>query len=608
MFRDIRKNKFFNRRTFFVGGAQAGLSAILVARLGYLQIIKHEEYSIQSDSNSIKPIIRPAGRGIVFDRNGKPLTENKDNYSLYLYLEDKKDIDKLVENLASTLDLDEIAQKQFYEKITKAKRRSMISLLSNISWDDVARLEANSYKLPGTSIESGVIRSYPYAYETAHCVGYVSLPNEKEINDNEKNLFMHPAFRLGKSGLERSFDDHLRGKYGVKYVEVNAFERPIRTISTRDAVIGSDLRLTIDLELQKLATKLMQEKSGSIVLMDVKSGEILTYVSSPSFDPNNFVEGISQEYWGQLNQDPRKPLSNKPISAIYPPGSTFKLMVALAALENGFNPASRFSCPGYFQYGKRRFHCWEEKGHGAMDMLNGIKHSCNVYFFNVANQIGFEKIAEVAKRFGYGEKFDISMYGSRSGTVPNEEWKKRVFKQPWVGGDTLNAAIGQGFVLSTPLQMAVIASRMANGGIPIKPYLIKNHNTQKQFEELRNYKLIKNDNHLNLVLEGMNKVVNEPGGTAYYRRIIEAGFEMAGKTGTSQVISKRESEMTRAEIAMNANQNHAIFVGFAPVSNPKFAVSVVVEHGKSGSGAAAPIAHDLLLEAQRIYKEKEIFL
>jgi penicillin-binding protein 2 len=319
-------------------------------------------------------------------------------------------------------------------------------------------------------------------------------------------------------------------------------------------------------------------------------------------DPNNFVEGVSKEYWQQLNENPDKPLNNKPISALYPPGSTFKLMVALAALENGFNPNTHIFCNGSYKFGRRTFHCWKEGGHGLLDLMGAIKNSCNVYFFAVANQIGYEKFTEMAKRFGYGEKFDISLYGAKSGTVPSDEWKRKYLQEPWVGGDTLNTAIGQGFVLATPLQMAMVTARIANGGVPIKPYLVRNHNIFKQYDALKDEPLVK-DSHLKFVQEGMRRVVNEVGGTAYFRRIDAKGFEMAGKTGTSQVISKREREMSKVE--NETLGNHAIFVGFAPVKDPKYAISVVVEHGGGGALAAAPIARDILMEAQGLSPQKQ---
>ncbi|OFW79937.1 MAG: penicillin-binding protein 2 [Alphaproteobacteria bacterium RIFCSPLOWO2_01_FULL_40_26] len=597
MLRDIRKNKIFNRRVFLLGAGQSALAGALILRLGYLQLWKHEEYSVQSDSNRIKPMINPAPRGTVFDRHGLPLTKNDNNFRLFLYLDKKRNTDELIAKLAQILDLSAQDKEMFLAKVKNSRRKSVISLIDNLGWDDLARIETNSHLLSGISIESGIIRRYPYPLETAHFLGYVSLPSEKEIDENEQALFMSPDFRVGKAGIEKTFDEALRGKYGVKYVEVNAHEIPLRTLSVKPTIDGSRISLTIDFPLQKFVAERIKNDAASVVVMDVKTGEILAYASSPSFDPNRFVEGISKEYWQELNDDLRKPLNNKPISALYPPGSTFKLMVVLAALESGFNPATRVYCNGYYRLGRRVFHCWKEEGHGTLDLMGGIMHSCNTYFFTVANQIGYEKFTEMARRFGYGEKLDISLYGARSGLVPSDEWKRKVFNQPWVGGDTLNTAIGQGNVLATPLQMALVTARIANGGVPIKPYLVRNHNIYKQFDELKNEPLIKNS-FIKFVQEGMNRVVNEPGGTAYGKRIAIKGFEMAGKTGTSQVISKREKEMSKAEA--DANANHAIFVGFAPVHDPKYSISVVVEHGKSGSMTAAPIGKDVMMKVQGV--------
>jgi penicillin-binding protein 2 len=597
--RDIRKNKIFTRRALILGAAQSTLASALVVRLGYLQFAKHKEYTIQSDSNRIKPLINPAPRGTIVDRNGIELTKNNGNYRLLLYSDRRTNSEELVEKLSQILDLSEEQKSTFLAKIKNSRRKSIISLMDNLGWDDLSRIETNSYRLLGASIESGIIRRYPFPDETAHIIGYVSAPSEKEIDENEPNLFMHPDFRIGKFGLEKSFDEALRGKYGVKYVEVNAHEIPLRTLSIKTASEGSRLHTTIDFPLQKFVTERIKDVVASVVTMNVKTGEILSCNSSPTFNPNNFVEGVSKDYWNELYSNPRKPLNNKPITATYPPGSIFKLMVALAGLEAGFNPATKVHCNGSYRMGRRVFHCWKDGGHGTLDLMNGIMHSCNVYFFTLANQIGYEKFTEMARRFGYGEKMDISLHGSKSGNVPSDEWKRKVFNQGWVGGDTLNTSIGQGSVLATPLQMAVITSRIANGGIPIKPYLIKNHNISRQFDELKFQPLIK-ESHIKFVQEGMRRVVNEAGGTAYGKRIDFKGFEMAGKTGTSQVISKREKEMTKAENLANAN--HAIFTGFAPVRDPKYAVSVVVEHGGSGSGAAAPIARDVMMEAQGLNK------
>jgi penicillin-binding protein 2 len=602
--RDLRKNKIFSRRALIIGSIKSSLILALTTRLSYLQIFKHQEYSIRSDSNSIKPIINPAPRGIIYDRSGIILAYNNNNYRLLLYLENKKNLEELINELCIILALPQ-KKELFLSKVKNARRRSIISLLDNLSWDDLAKIEVNSYRLPGISIGSGNIRHYPFPFETASFLGYVSLPSEKEIDENEQKLFMHPDFRVGKGGVEKSFDEILRGKYGVKYVEVNSLDVPIRTLSVKDPIEGSKLHLTIDIELQKFITARLKNEAAASVVMDVKTGEIISYVSMPSFDPNNFVEGISRQYWSQLFNDEAKPLSNKPISATYPPGSTFKLMVALAGLENGFDPKKKIICNGHFEYGKRIFHCWKEGGHGSVNMADAIMHSCNVYFFTLGSSLGIQKIAPLASRFGYGEKFDISLYGAKTGNIPTEEWKRKVFNQPWVGGDNLNTAIGQGFILATPLQMALITARIANGGVPIKPYLVKNHNIKTQYQDLSSQKLVK-DSHLKVILEGMNLVVNKAGGSAFGSRITVKGLEMAGKTGTSQVISKRSSELSRHQSLINNIQNHAIFVGFAPVSAPKYAVSVVIEHGKSGSKAAAPVGRDILLKAQMINKIGEV--
>lgn len=599
MLRDIRKNKVFSRRSLVLGAAQSGLAGILVLRLGYLQLWKHKEYSVQSDSNRIKPVINPAPRGKVFDRYGFPLTSNDSNFRLLLYLDKKRNANELIDKLDEILDLSKKKRALFLSKIKNARRRSIISLIDNLGWDDLSRIESNAHLLPGISIESGIIRRYPYPFETAHFLGYVSLPSEKESDANDQVIFMHPDFRIGKFGLEKTFDESMRGKYGVQYVEVDVHELPLRTLSTKEVTEGSRLNLTIDLHLQRFVTERIKNDVASVVVMDVKTGEILSMASSPSFNPNNFVEGISSKYWKELNTNPDKPLNNKPLSALYPPGSTFKLMVALSALENGFDPKTKFRCNGSYRLGRRTFHCWKKGGHGTLDMVGGIMHSCNVYFFNVAKQIGYEGFTEMARRFGYGNKIDINLQGSKFGLVPSDEWKQKVYKEPWVGGDTLNTAIGQGMLLATPLQMALVTARIANGGVPIKPHLVKNHDLDKQYKKLKSEPLVSED-HLKLIHEGMNRVMNVPGGTAYAKRISAKGFEMAGKTGTSQVISKREDEMSKYEAKTHAN--HAIFVGFAPVHDPKYAISVVVEHGGSGSATAAPIAKDVMMEVEGLNK------
>lgn len=602
MFRDIRKNKIFNRRILIVTAGQAALTGALVSKLGFLQLYKHKDYSIQSDSNSIEPIFRAAQRGVVYDRNDVALTQNQERYQLFLYIESRKSALKFIDTLGDVLNAGPRTRIAILKKASKARRRSTILLMDDLSWNDLSRIESSLYKLDGAMIERQVVRSCLFPYEMAHVVGYVSLPGKKDI-ENAKDLkpvFLSPGFRIGRSGVEKIYDEYLRGKYGVKYVEVNALDRPIRIISEKEPSAGNALATTIDLELQKFAFNRLNGKVASATVLDVKSGEVLACVSTPSFDINQFSQGISQKYWDQLNNDKRLPMHNRALSAIYPPGSVFKIMTALAALEDGYDANHIVNCKGHTQYGNRRLHCWKKEGHGKLNLTQAIEKSCNIYFFELAQSLGIDKINAVAQRFGYGENVEVELEGVSVGNLPTDKWKRKVFGQGWVGGDTLNCAIGQGFVLATPFQIALAMARFANGGHRIKPYFIKSAKSVDQIANGEAKKIIKNESHFELINQGLNNVVNHKGGTAYYRRITQKGFEMAGKTGTSQVISKRDDEMSRSELKLRANKNHAIFAGYAPASDPKYAISVVVEHGGSGSATAAPVARDVLLKAQEL--------
>ena len=601
MRRDYQKNRLFNRRSVILGGIRSFLSALLVTRLSYLQIIKHKEYSTKSDRNRIRKIVQPAPRGVIYDRNKKSLVYNVKSYRLLLYLEDKRNVKQTIEQLAKILEFDEVAKEKLFTKLTHSRSKSVVALIDNLSWEDLSKIEVNSYRLPELSIESAPSRFYPFALQTAHLLGYVSMPNDKEISNNrqEQTLFMHPNFRVGKSGVEKSFDKYLRGQYGVKYSEVNAFGLPIRDISKVASKTGPDLMLTIDIELQRFIYEKVANLSASVVVLDVKTGEILALNSTPTFDPNVFSEGISQEYWQELRSNEGKPLNNKPLSAYYPPGSVFKLMVALAALENGFDRKTTYRCSGHQKFGRRTFHCWEEKGHGVLDLQGAIKHSCNIYFFNTAQSIGIDKITAMARKFGYEQAFTADLQEIKPHKLPSDEWKRKVYHQPWVGGDTLNSAIGQGFVLASPIQIAVATARICNGGIPIVPYLVKNGESYNQYKKLKD-KPIVNPEFLEYVKGGMYRVMNEGGGTAFGSRITDKDFEIAGKTGTAQVISKREKEMSAVE--MKLRQNHAIFTGFGPFNDPRYCVTVFVEHGGAGSRTAAPIGKAIFEQIRQLEK------
>ncbi len=597
MHRDYRKNKLFHRRAFILTAIRSFLGGLLIFRLGYLQIGKHKEYSTKSDKNRIKTTLVPSLRGVVFDRNQKILVKNRKNYRLILHTQNKLHINNTIKELSNILDLDSNQTDQLLQKISKNSKKPTISLIDNLSWNDLAKIEVNSYKIPSISIEKSPVRHYPLPFATAHIIGYVSTPSEKEITIENQNLFMHPNFKIGKRGIEKSFDEYLRGQFGIKHSEINAFGVNIRDISEKDSIKGQDLSLTIDADLQKFIFDKISNKTASAVVMNVKTGEILSMVSTPSFNSNNFIEGFSQEYWQELTTNIEKPLNNKPITANYPPGSVFKLIVALAALEHKINPKKKIRCNGKHRLGNRIFHCWKDSGHGLLDMQGAIKHSCNIYFFNLAKELGIDNITQIAKKFGYGEIFDLDLQKITIAELPSDNWKKRIFNEKWVGGDTLNTAIGQGFMLASPIQITVATARIANGGIRIIPHIIKNKNLYTQYQALKEKPITSKEN-IEYIRKSMYNVVNERNGTAYYSRIKNKDFKMAGKTGTSQVISKREKNMTEEE--KRNNKNHALFTAFAPFHDPKYAITVVIEHEGSGSRSAAPIAKDILEKIQEL--------
>jgi penicillin-binding protein 2 len=567
----------------------------VVARLAYLQLFKNKEYSIRSDKNRIKLVTHPAPRGDIYDRNNIALTKNNKNYKLLLYPRNKSRTKDLITKITNILQLTNRQVNNIIQKIEKNKSYlGAITLIENIKWDDLSRLEVNKYKLKDTAIEVGINRHYSFPYENSHITGYVSLPTKSEINGKNEQIYNHPDFRTGKSGIEKKFDDKLRGEYGVRYVEINAYGIPIQTLSHTKSSQGSNIYLTIDNELQKKSYDLLKNNKSSLILLDIHSGEILSYISTPSFDPNLFSAGIVDEDWKKLINNPDKPLNNRPITALYPPASTFKLMSTIAALEDGFNPKEKINCNGSFKVGNRIFKCWKEEGHGKLNLEDAIKHSCNVYFYKIAQEIGFSKIANVAQRFGYEMDFNLNIGSSLKGNIPTPDWKMRRFGKKWVGGDDINAGIGQGYVLANPMQIALSTARIANNGKNIIPTIIKDRNLIQNNLNLPEFNLA-NQNHLEFLQKSMSKVVNEKGGTAYYRRIREKNFQMAGKTGTAQVVSGIK------ENDQNSKKDHAIFTAFAPIHKPKFAISVIIENVGFGSTYAAPIARDILLATQKKY-------
>lgn len=598
------KARISNRRLIIIFSIQMFLFLVLIIRLMCLQIFSYDRYVGMSEDNRIKTFIIPPLRGHILDRNGLKLTENQKNYRVLLYQNKSGNFD-VINKLSQVLNLSSAELEKVMKKIEKNKDQPIISVLDNVDWEDLVKIEANSYMLDGIVIENGYIRYYPYATTFSHVIGYVNSPIKEEIEKQKelknKELLLSPDYKIGRSGMEKLFNSSITGINGFKKLEVNALSVPIREISVRPSTEGQNLQLTIDYNLQKFVEDRMKDLQGAVIVMNVKTGEILAMVSTPTFDGNKFVEGISNEYWDELNNNPAKPLNNKAVSAIYPPGSTFKLITAIAALESGWSEDKEIECRGSLVLNRSRtLHCWEKKGHGVINMIEAIKYSCNIYFSRVGLFAGIENIYKTAIDFGIGENFDIDVLNKKVGNVPNKDWKRKVFNDVWVTGDTINVSIGQGFLTVTPLELVVMVARIANGGYKVEPFIIANSPTAQKNKDIFLSPPMVSQQTINTVKKGMHGVVNDSDGTAYWSRIREKGFEMSGKTGTAQVIAKeklQEMEDNNEEVETKF-KHHALFVAFAPFEDPKYAISVVVEHGSSGSGAAAPVARDVLLFAQ----------
>jgi len=476
-----------------------------------------------------------------------------------------------------------------------------LEIKDNLSWEDVAKIEVNLADLPGVGIDVGEIRNYPLGEATAHLIGYVGAVNKSELT-GDKTLSL-PGFRIGKTGIEKTFDKTLRGIAGTSTVEVNVLGREVRELQHDQGQQGQRISLSIDAELQRLTQQRLSEtKSASAVIMDSKTGAIYALASHPSFDPNLFIRGISAEKWEELLANPAYPLTNKAVGGQYPPASTFKMVTALAALEHGvINGGTTVHCPGHYEYGGDRFYCWKTSGHGSVNLQDALAKSCDTFFYKISTDIGIERIADMARRLGLGQKYNFDLREERPGLIPDKDWKVGHFGNFWKPGETVVASIGQGYMQATPLQLAVMTSRMVNGGYAVKPWVV-GYSGEDNLERETWPSMGFHQYHLNLVLRGMNKVVNHPDGTAYDSRIIEKAMSMGGKTGTAQV--KRITREERAQGIRNEDlpwkfRHHALFVGYAPVSDPRYVCSVVVEHGGGGSAVAAPIAKDLLTATQK---------
>lgn len=602
MHKDSERHKQFNRRTVILAGGKLALLSVLVGRMYYLQVVESKRYQTLADRNRINLRLLPPPRGRIVDRYGTPIAVNQINYRVVLNLETTMDVEETLRALGSIINIGEGERRRIMRDISRKPSFVPVTVRENLNWDKVARIEVNAPDLPGVEIDEGQSRHYPFGKDTAHVLGYVAPVSEGETTGDP--LLKLPGFRIGKDGIEKFYDLSLRGVGGNSQVEVDAFGRVIRELSRKEGQPGSEVALTIDVELQKFVSRRLAGQSAAAVVIDVHAGDILSLVSTPGFDPNAFNKGLSENEWRALLSNPRAPLTNKAISGLFSPGSTFKMVVALAALEKGaITPESSFFCSGSIKLGNAVFHCWKKGGHGTVQLAKGIIQSCDVYFYEIAKRTGIDHIAKMARRLGLGRKLGLDLPSEQAGLIPTRDWKRKTYGIPWQQGETLIAGIGQGYILATPLQLAVMTAKMVNGGIGVKPRLTAAEGESGDPDTLPGNDLGLLPEHLRLVREAMVSVVNSPMGTAYKARIKEPGFEMGGKTGTVQVrrITKAERELgiIKNEDLPWKQRDHAIFVGFAPASAPRYAAAVVIEHGGSGSKVAAPIARDILLETQR---------
>ncbi len=590
------RQKVFSRRAVFLGAAQLGAFGILASRLYYLQVLEADQYTLLADENRINYRLLPPLRGNIVDRFGQVVASNRENLQVMVVPEESPN---LKETLSRVSEIVPLPDSQVLKVTNRAKRQRSfvpITVMENITWQQFSQINVHSPQLPGVVPQMGATRQYHYGPDLAHVIGYVATANENEAYGEP--LLLMPGFHIGKSGVEKALDLDLRGQAGSLKVEVNAGGRVIRQLDMSPATPGAETVLTVDLEIQRFAMERLKGESAATVLMDVMTGEVLALASAPGFDPNEFVGGIRQNLWQTLIKDQYKPLMNKAIRGQYPPGSTFKMIVALAALEHGvIKPRETVRCYGRYRFGGHNFHCWKRGGHGRMNMRNGIKQSCDVYFYEVARRLGIDRIAEMAEKLGLGQTLGFEITGAKPGVVPSTGWKRAHLSEPWYPGENLVAGIGQGYVLTTPLQLAVMAARIANGGLAVEPRIVRAAG-DRLLVPPSPPRVDINPSHLALIRDAMDGVVNEPGGTARRSQIDVEGLKMAGKTGTSQV-----RRITAAERARGVRKNHqlpwhqrdhALFVAFAPVDEPRYAISVIVEHGGGGSRAAAPIAKDIM--------------
>ena len=626
----FKKLNTVNRRMFIISAAKVVVFTGIIARLFSLQVNENKKYLTLSDKNRLREWRLPPVRGKFFDYFGNVIAGNLKVYQLHVIPEQVENFKYLMLRLKDILELDEKQFSKIIKKKNSQKPWETLIISENLSWDQFSKINFYLHELVGAKPVLSVARSYPFEQTYTHVLGYVAQASEKDLINNETIKKNHvPGLRVGKIGLEKTFENDLLGTNGVQRYEVNAYGKRINQLDHREGQKGKNIRLTLDTEVQKLSNELLAERSGSISVMDIYTGEIIAMHSSPSFNPNLFLYGISTKEWKEIRENPLKPLLNKTVSGLYSPGSTIKPIVALSALENDvISPNQKVYCTGKMEMYGHTYHCWKEKGHGTMNLRNAIKQSCDIYFYETARKLGVDRLNLTALKFGLGEQvLNGTLANEKKGLIPSTKWKKENLGSGWVLGETLITGIGQGYVQTTPLQLCLMTAQLANGGFKIYPRITVDDNQEslenikykmsqnafKQEEKEYNSPIRKVEKFLNIgekkylplyrnpenvkfVLEAMFASTNEVMGTSYGSRIEDLKYQFAGKTGTAQV--KKITEKAR-ELDLHISQipyeerDHALYIAFGPYKNPRYAVSIIVEHGGSGSSTAAPIAKKL---------------
>ena len=625
----LNKSKLISRRMFIVSTIKAAVFIGIISRLFYLQISENMKWRSLSDKNRLREWKLAPQRGIIRDYFGEKIATNNQVFQLHMVPEDVPNIEELFFKLSRMIDFSERKKRNLIKRLKKRKPWEPIIISDNLSWAEFSTLNLFSHEIQGIKPVVALARKYMDTGVSSHIIGYVSETSPRDLKNSKLLRAINmPGLMTGKNGLEKSLNEKMIGEPGIQRFEVNAFGKRIKELKLVQGKPGQDFRTTLDQEVQKFASELIKEKSGSVCVMDIFTGDVVSMVSSPIFDPNKFVYGISQNEWQELIQNDRKPLINKSLTGLYPPGSTIKPVVALSALENDvISPKLVIQCKGSIELYGQKYHCWKEKGHGFMNLRNAIKQSCDIFFYETARRLGVDRMAVTAKSFGLGKKVLKNLNEEKSGVVPNTEWKLNNLGKGWFLGETLISGIGQGYFQTTPIQLCLMMAQFANGGYEIEPRIIddkyavqpiinswreefsyRNENSNLSSPNLK--KLYRNKENIKFVLDALYGATNEPMGTSYGSRLTKPEHIYAGKTGTSQIRTIQEEERRlklKNKDMPYEKRDHALFIAFAPYKNPRYAISVVIEHGGSGSSGAAPIAKKVIKKVLERHQKRKIY-